>query len=254
MRTITFLAALTAMLLSSSAKASELYLRINGQGQNTLSLGTFYYYSNTGEFIINELYPGTFHIRVTQTVYQRNNRGRGRNPGRGRGRGQGRGHGHGQGNQNHNTYERVIYQGPIYIPPQSRVFARLTPSGHLIIERTVPLRRNPAPRRGPRYGSRGSSYPNYGTGTNAGLSRILEMIERESFESNKLNLAKQYVRTNEVSSEDIYFLMKAMDFESSRLNLAKFAYDYVFDPENYFIVNQAFDFDSSKAALEKYIR
>jgi hypothetical protein len=35
--------------------------------------------------------------------------------------------------------------------------------------------------------------------------------------------------------------------------LAKFAYDYTFDREKYFVVNEAFSFDNSKQQLAQYL-
>lgn len=265
MRTITFLTLLVSLIASSKATASELYLRIAGQGESTLSLDNYQYFSNTGSFFIGEVYPGQHSLLITQTVYRGNGHGNGRGKGNGHGKGKGH-HGH---EQNHQSYEQVLYHGPLFIAPHSRIFATLTPRGQLIIDRTEPIGRrapmrprSPQGPRGPRYGSGsypGSGFPTYGSGSsgptysNSGISRVLDMIERESFESNKLTLAKQYVESNEVSSQDVYLLMKSMDFESSRLTLAKFAYDYVYDPENFYVVNSAFEFSSSVAALAKHI-
>jgi hypothetical protein len=47
--------------------------------------------------------------------------------------------------------------------------------------------------------------------------------------------------------------MKLFSFESSRLEFAKFAYKYTWDINNYFLLNDAFDFESSIDELNKYI-
>jgi len=49
-------------------------------------------------------------------------------------------------------------------------------------------------------------------------------------------------------------MVECFDFESNRLELAKFAYDYVQDREMYFLVNDGLEFDASKATLSRYIQ
>jgi hypothetical protein len=48
--------------------------------------------------------------------------------------------------------------------------------------------------------------------------------------------------------------MSLFNFESSRLEFAKFAYGYTYDLGNYFIVNDAFNFESSISELDRYIQ
>ena len=47
--------------------------------------------------------------------------------------------------------------------------------------------------------------------------------------------------------------MQSFDFESTKLEYAKFAYDFTYDKGNYFKVNDAFDFESSIEELDEYI-
>ena len=44
------------------------------------------------------------------------------------------------------------------------------------------------------------------------------------------------------------------DFDNTKLEFAKFAYDYVVDPENYYKINDAFDFNQSRSSLTKFVR
>jgi hypothetical protein len=48
-------------------------------------------------------------------------------------------------------------------------------------------------------------------------------------------------------------MLDCFDFENNKLELAKFAYDFVADREMYFAVNESFDFDASKQNLARYI-
>ncbi|HNQ83646.1 MAG TPA: DUF4476 domain-containing protein, partial [Bacteroidales bacterium] len=49
-------------------------------------------------------------------------------------------------------------------------------------------------------------------------------------------------------------IMKLFSFEESRLEFAKYAYGYTYDLSNFYIVNDAFSFESSIDELNKYIR
>ncbi|MFM7683799.1 MAG: DUF4476 domain-containing protein [Bacteroidota bacterium] len=48
--------------------------------------------------------------------------------------------------------------------------------------------------------------------------------------------------------------MTIFGFEETKLDFAKFAYDYCFDVNNYFLVNDAFTFDSTKDELNEYLQ
>ena len=49
-------------------------------------------------------------------------------------------------------------------------------------------------------------------------------------------------------------MLDCFDFEPSKLEIAKFAYEHTFDREKYFVVNEAFSFDNSKTELSRYIQ
>ncbi len=82
---------------------------------------------------------------------------------------------------------------------------------------------------------------------------ILSTIEDQTFESDMLAMAKQIISTRPLTSYQIKRILDLFSFEDTKLKLAKFAYNYVIDPENYFIVADAFTFSSSKQKLLKYI-
>jgi hypothetical protein len=89
---------------------------------------------------------------------------------------------------------------------------------------------------------------------NATFNNAVSTINNQSFEDNKLQVAKQVFTTNCMTSAQVAQLLKSFDFEDSRLDFAKFAYGHTFDLGNYFLVNNAFDFSSSVDELNAYIR
>jgi hypothetical protein len=82
---------------------------------------------------------------------------------------------------------------------------------------------------------------------------MLQEISRQHFDSSRLQVAKQVISTNRLTSAQITDIMRLFSFESSRLDIAKFAYNYVVDPQRYFMVNNAFSFSSSVDDLNRYI-
>jgi Domain of unknown function (DUF4476) len=80
-----------------------------------------------------------------------------------------------------------------------------------------------------------------------------QMVQREGFDDNKLNIIKSTLPNNLISSTQVKELVQLMSFEQNKLELAKYAYRYTADRNNYFIVNDAFSFGSSKTDLSHFI-
>lgn len=81
-----------------------------------------------------------------------------------------------------------------------------------------------------------------------------DMIEDESFDSSKLSLAKQVIAVNPMSSSQILGICKLFSFESNKLEFAKYAYEFCVDRNKYFLLNEAFTYESSKRELNEYIK
>lgn len=78
-------------------------------------------------------------------------------------------------------------------------------------------------------------------------------ISSKSFSSSKMTLAKQITRANCLLSSQVREVMDLFDYETDRLNYAKFAYDFTYDQGNFYKVNDAFDFESSIRSLEEFL-
>lgn len=86
------------------------------------------------------------------------------------------------------------------------------------------------------------------------LAEIMKTLREESFDSTRLKLARQILTARvRFTSSQVLEVVKLFSFDDSRLALAKAAYPYVVDPENYFLVAQAFTFSSNKDALSSYL-
>lgn len=80
-----------------------------------------------------------------------------------------------------------------------------------------------------------------------------QSISSKSFEDSKMTVAKQVGNSNCFTAAQVKEVIGLFDFEDSRLEFAKFAYSRTIDPSNYYLVNDAFDFESSIDELNKHI-
>jgi hypothetical protein len=83
---------------------------------------------------------------------------------------------------------------------------------------------------------------------------VLESIRKEWLESNKLRSATHIVASNSLTSAQVKQLVLMFSFESNKLELAKQAYANTVDKKNYFMLNDVFSFNSSKDELARFIR
>jgi len=79
-------------------------------------------------------------------------------------------------------------------------------------------------------------------------------ISSKSFEDTKITIAKQITSANCLLCNQVKEIMGLFSFESSKLEFAKYAYDYVYDLNNYYKLNDAFTFESSVDELNEYIQ
>ncbi len=85
------------------------------------------------------------------------------------------------------------------------------------------------------------------------FSQALSSIKNKSFSDSKLTLAKQVAKGNCLTSQQISQIMTQFDFEDTKLEFAKYAYPLCFNPENYWKVNNAFQFETTIDELNEYI-
>lgn len=81
----------------------------------------------------------------------------------------------------------------------------------------------------------------------------MSSIKSKSFEDSKLTLAKQITKNNCLTANQVKRMMSAFTYEDSKLTYAKFAYDYCLDNNNYYKVNDAFEFETTIDELNEYI-
>ena len=113
------------------------------------------------------------------------------------------------------------------------------------------------------YNDEDDYYDNDNGGWNNGYGNVMsnrefddmkEQIRKEWFEKNRLTSAKVIVDKNNFTTRQVKEIMLLFTFENNRLEVAKYAYRKTVDKQNYFQLNDAFSFSSSKEELARFIR
>lgn len=86
------------------------------------------------------------------------------------------------------------------------------------------------------------------------FQQIKASITSKAFEETKLTIAKQVISSNCLLCSQIKEIMLMFDFENTRLDLAKYAWNNAYDQSNYYQLNDAFTFEDSIEALNRYIQ
>ena len=84
------------------------------------------------------------------------------------------------------------------------------------------------------------------------VDRLVQIMRSRDFESTKLSIARDAVRNGSILAEDLKRVLQQFDHESTRVEFAKYAYDYVCDKEHFYYIYDLFRFDSSVQELERY--
>ncbi len=86
------------------------------------------------------------------------------------------------------------------------------------------------------------------------FAQAQQSIKSKSFESDMLKIAKQVVNNNCLTSNQVKEMMGDFSFESSKLEFAKYCWNYTYDIKNYYVINDAFGFSSSIDELNTYMQ
>jgi Domain of unknown function (DUF4476) len=79
------------------------------------------------------------------------------------------------------------------------------------------------------------------------------VVKNAWFDSDKQKMICNFLSKNYVNSNQVGQLLQLIDFESTRLVVAKEAYTKVIDKNNYYVVFNQFDFESSKRELSDFM-
>ncbi len=148
------------------------------------------------------------------------------------------------------SQQLVVFDGYIYIKPGKQLFAIIDKYNRFKVIKQYPLNNN--------YGNNNNNnnYPpsnyNYAM-SDYDFVQLKQVISNASFESSKIKIAEQAIAGNYFYAEQVADLMSLFTFESSKIEIAKLAYQHTLNKGKYYIVNNAFTFESSIDELNVYI-
>lgn len=89
---------------------------------------------------------------------------------------------------------------------------------------------------------------------NQDFSSFISSVKRSgSFDKDKMSVIKMTARHANFTSQQSYSLLKTMDFDDNKLEVAKLLYTRCVDRQNFYLVFEAFDFSASKMKLTDFI-
>ncbi|MCF8299405.1 MAG: DUF4476 domain-containing protein [Saprospiraceae bacterium] len=247
---IATLAILMSLLtFSSFAMNSQLNLRMFDNSRFYFVFDGQKYNSNTNSYQIFNITPGNHMLKVFKIM--------------------------GTPYGNNGNVAKVIFTGNVFIPAGKEVFGVIDRFNRFSIVRQIPIKVGNGHGNHGNNGHNGNNCYGYGQNgyysqyyyntntyyntapaclTNRDIQQLKMTMRRTAFDESKLQIAKQAIRANRIEARDVLELMNELTFESSKLKLAKFAYNYTIDKNRYFLVNNGFTFESSIRQLNIYIQ
>lgn len=104
----------------------------------------------------------------------------------------------------------------------------------------------------PDYGA-GPAVNNYRTLAPQDVDALLQTLRSRPFEATKLSTAKEALNQSSIRADDLARLLQSFNAEASRVELAKYAYAHVVDPQDFDRVYEAFQFEASVREVQQAI-
>jgi len=86
------------------------------------------------------------------------------------------------------------------------------------------------------------------------FSRALNSINMQRDQFRKMDNARQVINMNYFTSSQVRQMLQSFSFENDKLDLAKMAYDKTIDKQNFYLVNDAFSYSTTKDELARWVR
>ena len=99
----------------------------------------------------------------------------------------------------------------------------------------------------------GSATSSYRTLPPPEINSLVQAVRQQRFEADKLSTAKAALDRAALPTDDLKRLLLTFDFEASRMELAKFAYPHVTDPQNFARVYETLNYEASKREVEQAV-
>lgn len=223
MKRLVLIACLVLISYFSHAK-SEFNISLFDNSNFILEFDEFSYNQNTFEYSLDNVMQGFHNIKIFKKGPHVHN-----NP-------------HGNHHYNNNI-KKLIFSGSVYVPDNVKICAQINSYNELIITSLLPYYNN--------QGNNNGYYPT--VMSNETFYALKKTVNMTSFSDTKVQVIKQAIVPTFVTSQQVFELVELLSFDSNKLEIAKFAYKYTIDKQNYFLVNKALSFSSSIDELYQYI-
>ena len=87
----------------------------------------------------------------------------------------------------------------------------------------------------------------------AEVEQLMDALKKRPFDDDKMVLARQVLRESTFYAEDLKRVLMLFSFDSKKLELAKALYHNTYDKRNFYLVYDAFRFNSDRRELEDYV-
>ena len=272
-----FTLALSIIICSTMFAAGEFFVKINSNGNYTVSLNNQTITSPSNTFRYFDLYSGNFNLKVYENGFN----------------------------------GRTVFDQQVSVTDGYRTIAELDNYFRIKIIDKIPFTQgnwyvdylqgyqnnqqygwNPPNPKGPKppksphcnngygygnqgwnYGNGNNNYPygnnnpnnypnnypyggNFGYGNlldDASLKTLIQTMKNAAFDDKMVSVAKTALKDRAIKTNQVHELLQLITFEQNKLDLAKYCYDKTIDKNNYYTLYNDFTFSNYSAQLDKYI-
>ena len=151
----------------------------------------------------------------------------------------------------------VIIKKTVYVPPGSEIVYQIGSQGELGLVGVYPNGQN-AIVHDNNFSAHAAISKSENLGCRAPVSAtlfalILKQIRHKKSDDERLQMARKIVGEQCITSRQVLHLLRLFDFDDHRMELAQYAYQYVYDPENYRVVLKGFSEPTTGELLLQYL-
>jgi hypothetical protein len=85
------------------------------------------------------------------------------------------------------------------------------------------------------------------------IESMAKTVDKQTFGDDKVRVTKQIIRSNCITLDQLIVILNKFDWDDGKVEIAIFAYDYVYDLENYYKIYDLLTFSSSGKELEEFL-
>ena len=95
---------------------------------------------------------------------------------------------------------------------------------------------------------------NIGTLTDSKTDQLKTQVDAKKTDSDKMKILKDVLKGEKITTDNVAYMMDWLNFESSKLDFVKWAYDLVVDKENYSMLDAKFSYKNYQDEFDNFIK